>query len=290
MQKLVRLFQAESHPPLQYQVNGSTLEDVFLDLNNAPESLGGHAANNVAQTSPPSSLQNGDPDAGGGDVRDAEKADYELDQPSAPALTPGQKGSQFHGVISDVWTIFLKRLYVLQLSWLLPLIAILLVIGFSCVPLFFIRDRVQTCAIQVDQEDFTALTYPRSLLQLYSGPVVVSPPDLFANDALFIGGRTTETDNSSFVQLFENDYRNLSYGGVSLDTSGQALFAWEGSQRANKGPSVLNLVSNALLNQLSPSTNGFRITLNFEYIPSPDFTSTGQAMKWLGFLCVITAP
>jgi hypothetical protein len=71
--------------------------------------------------------------------------------------------------------------------------------------------------------------------------------------------------------------------------SSQALFAWEGSSLTNKGLSSLNLLSNLLLDRVAPPSattidDYFRINLDFSYLPSPSFTSTAQAMKWIAFL------
>ena len=78
-------------------------------------------------------------------------------------------------------------------------------------------------------------------------------------------------------------------GGVSLaipPLSGSSLFAWEGSTLLNKGSAMLNLLSNVLLDSIVPPTglsDAFKINVGFQYLPSPDFTSTAQAMKWIGF-------
>jgi hypothetical protein len=296
VRKLVDRMQAERKGGrnLQYQVNGATLEEVFLDLNSEPAT-----PETTSEISPAPAKVETEPE---GWEKGIEGVGPDVEgHPTAvlptvaaadanPPLTPGHKRSFLLSVPVDAFTIFRKRIINLRRAWLLPLIGIIVVICGACIPLFFLKGRTQTCASIIRRATTLPLTWPESSYPLLYPPLVVAPGDVFGqsiNNPLISSLIVTEADNASFVDLFQNDYRNQDFGGVSIASSPttSSLFAWEGSLLLNKGLSALNLVSNAVLDQISPNTDaGFRITLGYRPLPSPSFLSTAQAMRWIGFL------
>ena len=297
VRKLVDRMQAERKGGrnLQYQVNGATLEEVFLDLNAEPTTpetssqtdhvTPGHAEHETG-------WEKGI-DGTGSDVENHPTA-LPIVPDSNPPLTPGHKRSFLLSIPMDAFIIFRKRIINLRRAWLLPLIGIIVVVCGTCIPLFFLEGRNQTCASVIRRATTQPLTWPQSPFPLIYPPLVVAPTDAFGtalDNPLISTLVVTQPDNASFVDLFRNDYRDQDFGGVSIasDPSTASLFTWEGSNLLNKGLSALNLVSNAVLNQISPGagdgTNaGFRITLGYRPLPSPSFLSTAQAMRWIGFL------
>ena len=297
VRKLVEQMQRERQAgnDLQYQVNGATLEEVFLDLNSEA-------------STPETGSRDGDRSSSNG-VEDPEVAGWEkgvdgtrgmengdgivpVISNSNPPLTPGRKRGFLLSIPINAVIIFRKRLLNLRRAWLLPLIAIIVVICGTCIPLFFMKDRNQTCASITRRVTTQTLTWPQSPYPLLYPPLVIAPEpqgsfgDVFSSP--FLSGLVqTEADNASFVDVFRTNYRNQDFGGISVasDPSTSSLFAWEGSNLLNKGLSALNLISNAVLNQISPSDgNPLRITLGYRPLPSPSFLSTATAMRWIGFL------
>jgi hypothetical protein len=288
---------------LKYQVNGATLEEVFLDLNSEPSTPEtGSTVEHPESDITPAKVER-DPESGWEKGVDGTSSDLEgqpavlatipavgADTDTNPPLTPGHKRTFLLSIPMDAFTIFRKRIINLRRAWLLPLIAIIVVICGTCIPLFFLKDRNQTCASIIRRATTQPLTWPESPFPLLYPPLVVAPADAFGTtltNPLITAFVETQPNNNSFVELFRNDYTSQDFGGVSIADSPTtaSLFAWEGSLLLNKGLSALNLVSNAVLDQISPSGDaGFRITLGYRPLPSPSFLSTAQAMRWIGFL------
>lgn len=286
---------------LQYQVNGATLEEVFLDLNSEATTPETHSRDGDRESSRtgvdgPDAIGNG-LEKGVHGARDLEDGGglgpvVPVISHSNPPLTPGRKRGFLLSIPINAFIIFRKRLLNLRRAWLLPLIAVIVVICGTCIPLFFMKDRNQTCESIVRRATTQVLTWPQSPYPFAYPPLVIAPEpqgifgDVFSSP--FLSGLIrTEPDNASFVELFRTDYTNQEFGGVSIasEPTTASLFAWEGSNLLNKGLSSLNLISNAVLNQISPPDgNPLRITLGYRPLPSPSFLSTATAMRWIGFL------
>jgi len=305
IRRLVDLIQRDSTSTSStYQVNSSTLEDVFLDLNTDipvseeqdPDSVATALAPTVEITPAESKADSAN------DIRDEKDLYGEKDMEAVPAagstayldLTPGRKGNYFAAIPGDAWTITRKRMLVFRRSWILPVLGILMVICATCIPLFYLGSRGQTCDLITRERFIQPLTYPRSFYPLRFPPLLVAPASALGVDASAFGNIVeTVSDNATFVETLENNRKGYPFGGISLnpDANGQSLFAWEGSAVLNKGLSALNLLSNQLLNRLSPPTgtaltDGFRINLDFQFLPTPSFRSTAEAMRWIAFLWV----
>ncbi len=307
VRKIINVLQTERAKggySYSYQVNSATLDEVFIDLNaERREEKSSLATLTPIDDTPPNMSAEPISTASVETVAVAEKdgvGSLELDSEKATAaagdsgdtglvLTPGKKPSYTLALFVDAYTIFLKRFIVLRRSFLLPMISITIVICASCIPLFFMKNRVQTCEFVTNEKIPQTFTYPYSFYPAAFSPVVVAPAALgsafgsFPNASAYI---KSEADNSSFVNLFETDYVNQTFGGVSLGTgSAQSLFAYEATALENKGLSALNLLSNVMLDEISQNaTAPFRINAIFQFLASPDFGSTAVAFKWLAFV------
>lgn len=298
VRKLVEQMQRERQAgnDLQYQVNGATLEEVFLDLNSETSTPATRSRDGDRDSTAVEGPEANGWEKGVEGTRDIENGSLGPVIPvisnSNPPLTPGRKRGFLLSIPINAFIIFRKRILNLRRAWLLPLIAVIVVICGTCIPLFFIRDRNQSCASITRRATTQPLTWPVSPYPLLYPPLIIAPDpqgafgDVFSSP--FLSGLVeTESDNASFVDLFQTDYRNQDFGGISIasDPTTSSLFTWEGSNLLNKGLSSLNLVSNAVLNQISPPDgNPLRITLGYRPLPSPSFLSTATAMRWIGFL------
>ena len=265
-----------------YQVNSATMEQVFLDLNAAPPSAGptveAPVRGDIAGVIPlvPGQLERRPSDSIG-------EKDIEAPSPPSTDLSPGitlssgTKRGYFASIPADAWTIFRKRLIIVRRSWLLPLIGIIVVVCASCVPLFFLKGRQQTCAFVARTQRLQHLSYPSSIYPLAFSPVVLSPQTALGSLTPPSSLATTERNNDTWVNLFSSNYTKLSYGGISLSTPisvGPSTFAWEGTTLTQKGQSALNFLTNSMLDQISPPTTNdfqsyFRINLDFRFLASP---------------------
>ena len=272
---------------LRFQVNSATLEEVFLDLNtDISDSETLLAGSQLDPDSSSSTPRDGTLQAPS--EKDIEAVD--ADRTTSLVLTPGRKPSRLIAIPVDAFTIFRKRLIILRRSWLLPLIAIAIVISATCIPLFFMADRNQSCELIVDVDRLQTLTYPRSFLPLAYSPALVAPPTAFGNVSISFVKFKTVADNATFVNTIADPNSKSSFGGIALASDPQiesSLFAWEGSALTNKGLSILNMMGNALLDNLIPpsdATDAFKINVNYQALPSPSFLSTALAFKWIAFL------
>ncbi|ORX35007.1 hypothetical protein BD324DRAFT_633591 [Kockovaella imperatae] len=275
----------------RFQLNGASLEEVFLDLNR--NSGDGSSETSEEDLDITAVLA---PSHDKMDTIEGEKgialAGQDVDGQHPMMLTLGHKPSYILAIPMDAWTIFRKRLVIFRRAWLLPIVAIIIAITATCIPLFFIKNRNQTCALVLDEATPQTLTYPRSYFPIIETPPMLSPASTFGPfDQFFFSVRQPQLlpDNQTFVDELKANITNNTFGGLSLSSdpkTEQSLFAWEGSPLENKGPSLLNFLNNVLLDSISPPSGvlqAFRINLNFQYFASPDFSSTAQAMKWIGF-------
>ncbi|KZS93968.1 P-loop containing nucleoside triphosphate hydrolase protein [Sistotremastrum niveocremeum HHB9708] len=194
-------------------------------------------------------------------------------------------------------TIMYKRWLVLKRSWFTPLLMVVIAIAGSCIPLFFMNGRQETCAVDFDVADNIPLFLPLS--PLYGSifgtagqfaHLLTAPPNLLPLLGDITDGIQTTNliDNATFVQTIGSEFHNLTLGGVSVDfSSNSALVAWEASAPSISGPSLLNLVSNLLYNKALNSTGrnldiANIISANYQSLPAVDGGSL-FALKWVAF-------
>jgi ATP-binding cassette, subfamily A (ABC1), member 3 len=193
-------------------------------------------------------------------------------------------------------TIFYKRALVARRSWLAPLLAVLVAVFGSTIPLFFMAGRKQSCTLRFDNDTYPVSLYlPTSdiipFFQQGSDPSILTyPPDITSTLGLTnISLKTRNSpDNMTFVTTINQNFHNLSSGGISLDLqTGNSMVAWEASPPGMVGPAMLNLATNILLNNalnVSGRANNSPalITPNYESFP---FIAAGVlvALKWVTF-------
>lgn len=251
-----------------YDILGTTIEDVFLDL---------MAKNDVV------------PDDSEKVSRSTISASPEL-KPSIMKLPSGRPTSPFRQAL----TIFHKRILIARRSWLTPLLTVLIAVAGSTIPLVFMVGKRSTCTRRFANSTTLPLYLPTSPIVPFTfGPssrVLNSPPGIISTLGSSTGffRVTNITDNATFVDTIANNYRNLSLGGVSIDlTTGASLFAWEASPPGLMGPSMLNLASNILYNHaLNTSGNSASIPtiIRASYSNFPAVSAgTLFALKWVVF-------
>jgi hypothetical protein len=253
VEKVLQLLDEEksSFHVASYDVLGTSIEDIFLHL-----------------------MHQEDPG-------EAEKHD---DHSSASLASPEREvlkltdGSPM-SPLSQAFTIFYKRALIARRSWLTPLLTVVIPVAGCCIPLVFMVGWPESCVTTFLNATSASLYLPSSPLDTLkfdaAASIVTSPPNIaktLGNTAILL--RTTNVaDNETFIQTINQDYRNLSIGGISLDLqSGQSLVAWEATPPGINGPAILNLATNILYNHaLNESRNApsdpALITANYEEFP-----------------------
>jgi hypothetical protein len=253
--------ESEKYSIASYDVLGTSIEDIFLelmrkeDVGEHPENVGGVAEAEKSLT--PSS------------------ASIEELKPEALNLATGRVTSPFRQAL----TIFHKRSIIVRRSWLTPLLAVIIGIAGSTIPLVFLHGRSQSCVktLDIPATDIFLLPEASPLGAFYLGlesRVLDSPPGIinslgnltalssFANLTALTNstdfGNTTALqpfsildvpDNATFVSTIQQNFRNITTGGVSFDAaSGNMLVAWEATAPGLLGPTMLTLASNILIN------------------------------------------
>ena len=256
-----------------YEVHGTSIEDIFLELMSAENGI------ESAEKLESQTISDFFTPAG---HKDAQKLD----------LTPGRRKSP----LAQSLTIFYKRCLVSRRSWISSLLAVLIAIAGSCIPLVFITHRTETCTTTFDPAPNVPLYIGDSPYSSFAslltpgGRALVSPPGLVnALGASAAGVAVLDLpDNGTFVTTVQQNYQNLFLGGVSIDMStGNSLLAWEGTPPGLTGPTLLNLASNVLFNRaLNASgrvaTQPSIIAANYQSFPAVNF-GTLVALRWVAF-------
>lgn len=255
---------------VSYDVLGTSIEDIFLELMAAPN----QQSELVEKDSTNSSIKS-------------------VESKLVPlTLTNGRAKSP----LRQAFTILHKRALIARRSWLTPLLALLVAVAGSTIPLVFITGRSDTTCVRTFKNVIAIPLYiPISpeFAQLPSNTnssyALVSPPGIFST----LGNSTTSyivtniPDNATFVDTIDRHFRNLSLGGISMDlTSGASLVAWEGTSPGIKGPLMLNLATNILYNNALNSSGGSVLSAairpSFQSFPPVD-AGTLVALKWVAF-------
>ncbi|KAK7686529.1 hypothetical protein QCA50_010128 [Cerrena zonata] len=260
----------EGYSITSYSVLGTSIEEIFLDLMH-DDPLSEIVEKSIDSSTPTPSL------------------------PIVPPplhLTNGRKRSP----LSQAFTIFHKRFLIARRSWLTPFLTVLVAIAGSCVPLFFLSNRPQTCVTTFRTIPSIPLYLPLSPLLLANvfsdapSQVLASPPGIISK----LGSSTALlpvenlSDNTTFVDTIQQTFLNQSFGGVSIDPqSGSAVVAWEATPPGLTGPIMLNLASNILYNQALNATgrasgNSSLIAANYQSFPGIG-GGTLVALKWVAF-------
>ncbi|KAJ3513241.1 hypothetical protein NLJ89_g3058 [Agrocybe chaxingu] len=257
-----------------YDILGTTIEDIFLDLMHKNDALANEEKSSQDTVSAPPVVKH-----------------------AAMELPSGRPVSPF----KQAFTIFHKRVLIARRSWLTPLLSIAVAVCGACIPLVFITGRRQSACVRQFRNTTTIPLYlPASPIRPFTlGPssrVLVTPPRIVSTlgPSTDLFRITNIPDNATFVDTINQNYRNLSLGGVSLDLeTGQSLIAWEATSPGITGPSMLNLATNILYNRaLNASGNTANtptiIRANYAWFP-PVAAGTLVSLRWIIFFGALMA-
>ncbi|KAJ7239752.1 hypothetical protein B0H12DRAFT_1204157 [Mycena haematopus] len=275
--------EAERYGIASYDVLGTSIEDIFLELMRKED-----ASENPVNTE-------------GEGVGEAEKsltpssASVDEPKPEALNLAAGRATSPFRQAV----TIFYKRSLIFRRSWLTPFLAVIIAIAGSTIPLVFIAGRSESCVKTLDVPGTDIFLFPPTspLLAFYQGPqsrVLDAPPGIIESlgNLTALSGVLDLPDNATFVSTIQQNFQNITTGGVSFDAaSGDILVAWEATAPGLLGPTMLSLASNILLNH-ALNTSGRAGVLPSLILPSyesfpPVDAGTLFALKWIAFFCAV---
>lgn len=273
VRRILQLLDQESitYGIISYDIQGTTMEDIFLKLMNK---------DSESQLSSSS-----------GTDKDTDRAPTPSDGKisSVVQLTTGRKMPP----LLQSFIIFQKRFYITRRSWLTPLLLVIVAIAGSCIPLFFISGRSQSCTTTFRNSTVMPLYLPASpsnfLGLIPGGELLVTPPNVTSTLGNSSALHTRNIpDNGTFVNTIQQNFRELSLGGVSMDLeTNEALVAWEATSPGINGPILLNLASNILYSHALNSTGNAAprpslILANYEDFPPVD-AGTLVALKWIAF-------
>ncbi|PCH34380.1 nucleoside triphosphate hydrolase protein [Wolfiporia cocos MD-104 SS10] len=293
---VLKIFEADREEDLlaSYSVLSTSIEDIFLGLmhgNNDTQHEKDKVESITSKEHTDSTTEKDD-----ANQRPGSQLFPVLSRGNAPALelTNGRRRAP----LSQAFTIFHKRVLIARRSWLTPLLALVVAIAGSCAPLFFIAGRShQSCVQTFRNATSVSLYLPTSPVTFADvnatvpgSQILASPPGLLSTLGPSFSQIPVQniTNNATFVNTINQDYQNLSIGGVSMDMeTGQALVAWEATPPGLNGLVMLNLASNLVYNH-ALNTSGKSvgvpqaIVANYQNFPGFD-AGTLTALKWVAF-------
>jgi ATP-binding cassette subfamily A (ABC1) protein 3 len=242
-----------------YDVYGSSIEDIFLDLMHQSEQS-----------------------------QDVENDSHSRSSSVPPQTTTLEMGNgRPRTPLGQALTIFHKRALIARRSWLSPLLTVAIATAASCLPLTFIKHRVQTCTHKFGEADLLPLYLPGTGGSNLDLGVVVSPPGSLST--LDDAGRSFQVDyvadNTTFVSTIDENYTTLNFGGVSLDLStGNSLVAWNADPPGFDGAVMLNLATNILFSH-ALNVSGSNLVIIDAKLGSFPYPNGGTliALKWVAF-------
>lgn len=279
VQRVLGLLDEEGgqHCVRSYDVLGTSIEDIFLQLmaneRRGPSHVPRKSVSSTDSLS--ATLGNDDPPP--------------LSIPPTLSLTDGRARSPFKQAL----VIFYKRTLIFRRSWLTPLLAIVVAICGSAIPLVFLRNQPPTCTLVYQSENPMPIYWPISPIVNRTSapePILTSPPGITttlgstASHILL----TDMPDNATFVSTIERHYLDIPFGGISVDLeTGESLVAWQTAQAGLVGMAMLNLVTNILYNRAlnltgNAATQASLITPDYAAFP-PVVSNTFAGLKWAAF-------
>lgn len=269
-----------------YDVRGTTMEAIFLEL------MGTGEGEEVPETDELAAVRSKDRESAKV-AGDASASAPVLDRAPLPdargplPLSDGRKTSPFRQALTG----FHKRALILKRSWLSYLLMVAIALAGACIPLIFMKDRADTCSIAEDIEYIAPLYIPAagaSLLPSIGGQIlaaytpIISPPGLLG--ALGTGvPQNPVADASAFASTLEQTYKNLSLGGLEVESGRQATVAWEASPGSVSGMALLNLASNVLIGQALGGQAVPRIVAYFQNLPGTWIVGTVSLICFLSY-------
>ena len=252
-----------------YDILGTTIEDIFLDLMRKEDSIKALADGQSDATSLPPQ-----------------------EKVSSLSLASGRPVSFFRQAL----TIFYKRILIARRSWLTPLLTIAIAVCGSCIPLLFIKDLRQTCIKRYRAIDPTPLfvgRFPLAAFALSQNDTILvqNPPNLLRTliNLPLEAGIVNTPDQSAWEGYIAQNYRSIIAGGVSYDaTSGAVTYAWEGAWPSILGPAMQNFATNLLyrraFNASGNAAAGSTSIINTNFGTFPRLAvGSFIALKWMIF-------
>lgn len=273
-------------PNMHFQVGSTTLEEVFLDLNADPtlESFDAPGAD-PELTATRSALTKT-----ASEGTDLENSTPELERTITKGqlfLTAGRKRPWVRNEVEMAISVAHKRFLILRRSWIMPALVIIAAVCAACGPLSFLKNRDSSCANAVTVEKIHPMVYPASEYVGLRAPPLISLGGIssLSNWSQSIGTFESVPDNATFGATLQAQRFNLTFGGMSLFPlpSKDNIVAFEGTEIQVKGLAAMNLFTNAVMQQLKPSDEAFRIATNWQFIPSPYTSVFGKATLWVVF-------
>jgi hypothetical protein len=268
-----------------YDIRGTNIEDIFLQLMMPTThcEIQEHDAQSISTA-----------------VEDASIDDSQTVVPdSAPeplTLTTGKAQKPWQ----QAFVIFYKRLLIVSRGWLSQLLLVSIAVAASTIPTFFMAARPESCVPQFKNSPTLPLYLPLSplnsmspvghTLAANSTPVLTYPPNIMSTlgiTSIFLS-TLDFSDNATLIQYLEQNFLNISLGGVSIDEdTATSLLAWETSVPGFKSSAMLNLITNIFLNRGLEASGQAGISqsliiANYASFPFPDSGVLG-ALKWMVF-------
>ncbi|CAA7265337.1 unnamed protein product [Cyclocybe aegerita] len=245
-----------------YDVHGTTIEDIFLDLvaQNELEGFEEHAEQGI---------------------------------PPAPAsfgnlnLSDGRRRTPW----GQATTIFHKRALIVRRSWLAPLLALAVAISGAWWPVRFVNGGVMSCGHQPFFDSAPSFWPPRlSENTLFAAPsslvtmLNASVPEVFRDwRNASVDPFKAVADKDAFISAISSHYKNFSTsGGIYLDLSAnEAIVA---HRMSTYNLRLFNILSNAIyehaLNATSSRSGSRRIVTSFTTLPEMS-TESLYTLQWL---------
>ncbi|KAJ7706884.1 hypothetical protein B0H17DRAFT_972841 [Mycena rosella] len=274
--------QAETYGVVSYDVLGTTIEDIFLNV---------MAKNQGAVPVVTDSDPDSDPVSDADIVHDAPLATLKLSD--GRAISP----------LRQALVIFYKRALIFRRSWLAPLAAVALAVVVSVLSVRAMNKRPHSCATRTDTfQSRTPLYAPLSFWIPHTipgddfdvSPVFNSPPGLISTLGSSVARLNISDfpDASAFTANIHNNFATIRTGGVSFDlVTGTTTFAWEGSNQGILGPIFLNLATNLAFNR---ALNASGQAANTSSLIQPSLQSFPQVhdevfppLEWLIFFGLV---
>ena len=246
-----------THPVDSYDIRGTSIEDIFLDLMNREK-----------------------PKEAGDIQGDETKMDESLSEEPLE-LSRGSKRTP----LSQALTIFHKRALIAKRAWLSLLMAVGVAIAGSCIPLVFLNQPPVSCVRTYEPIESIPLFIPALPFSwdvfIAPAPIAATIKSLAAN--LFI---LPISDNQEFVSTIRQNYLNIPLGGISFELdSGQSLIAWESDPPGASALGLLNLFSNVVYNlRLNTTSPGSLSVIEANYASLPLRSERAlKSLKWVVF-------
>ncbi|KAL1645820.1 hypothetical protein SLS58_003704 [Diplodia intermedia] len=208
----------------QYQVNGPTIEDVFLKLAEEIHEQGS-GPETVVQEANAKTLDGADPSK----TSDSDHASEVKTEKDQLEMTTG-KGT---GFVRQTWVLFVKRLIILRRNWLPYVVAVLIpVIAAGLVTLFLKGFEAASCSPgkstnNPESVNFAATSVLEEGLLIPVGPSSAVSPRLLALASGLDESSFHSVDSlPEFNQYIADNYAVVKPGGFFLDPNSAPTFAY----------------------------------------------------------------